>query len=834
VSWFLARRFVDPIVGLQKAAGRFAEGEADVEVPVSSGDELGHLAASFNRMVSAIRQNTAELKKTAEELKGVSCVILRWDPDSRIRFMNDFGLELFGYGEGELVDRPLVGTIVPPSEDAERNIEAMIKGIVAEPSRYEIDETENVRSDGDRIWMAWRNTPIVAPDGCLQEILTIGIEITERRRIEREIREQKQLLENTIESLPHPFYVIDAEDYSIQIANSVARAMGTSGETTCHALSHKSDAPCNTSKHHCPLVEIKKTSRPCTVEHIHTGADGSPRYFEVNGYPVLDEEGRVVQMIEYSIDISERKTMELNLAAAKEAAESANRAKSTFLANMSHELRTPMNAIIGYSEMLADDAEEEGIVHIVPDLEKINTAGRHLLALINDILDLSKIEAGRMDLYLERFDLRQMLDEAAATVIPLVEKNGNQLETRVSGDLGTIRADLTKVRQALFNLLSNAAKFTENGTITLAARRFQKDNGEWFTLDVSDTGIGIAEDKLEQVFEEFSQADSTTTRDYGGTGLGLPISQRFCRMMGGDITVRSEIGKGSTFTIELPTTVDALEAAKQAAREGREPSPESAAAAKQPILVVDDDENARELLRRMLEAEGFTVATASSGEEGLELARKVSPLLITLDVLMPGMDGWAVLQELKADPALEKIPVMMISIAGDKELGYSLGAIEYLSKPVDRDRLRKIASQFATPAGGGLALVVDDDADIRSMFRRALSDNGWTVAEAENGAVALNRVGEQRPDLVLLDLMMPVMDGFEFVMQFRALEDCAKIPVIVVTAKDLTRDEKEQLLGGVERILAKGALTRAELLDQVRQEVAFRGEADVADSGDLE
>ncbi len=312
-AWFLSRFFVAPIVELDAAAGRFAAGEEDVEVLVRSGDELGGLAKSFNQMVSAIRQKTTDLKKTAEELEGVSSVILRWDTEGKIVFMNDFGLQLFGFTTGELFGKPIVGTIVPASDVVEKSVRTMIDEIAADPAKYEDDETENQRKNGDFVWMAWRNTPILNDDGSLREILTIGIDITERRQIEQEIAEQKQLLENTLESLTHPFYVIDAEDYSIKIANSAARALGSSGESTCHALTHKSDVPCNTSKHTCPMVEVKRTRKPFTVEHIHDDAEGNPRFVEVNGYPIFDDEGNVIQMIEYSIDITERKQAEEQL-----------------------------------------------------------------------------------------------------------------------------------------------------------------------------------------------------------------------------------------------------------------------------------------------------------------------------------------------------------------------------------------------------------------------------------------------------------------------------------------------------------------------------------------
>jgi signal transduction histidine kinase/CheY-like chemotaxis protein len=504
------------------------------------------------------------------------------------------------------------------------------------------------------------------------------------------------------------------------------------------------------------------------------------------------------------------------LAHAREAAESANRAKSTFLANMSHELRTPMNAIIGYSEMLAEDAQDEGHDEMIPDLIKINAAGKHLLALINDILDLSKIEAGRMDLYLERFDIRQMLDEAVDTVSPLIAKNNNRLVTVFGEDLGAIRADLTKLRQSLFNLLSNAAKFTEGGTVTLEVNRERREDDDWITLSVTDTGIGIKDESLEHVFEEFSQADDSTSRDFGGTGLGLPISRRFCRMMGGDISITSEYGVGSTFTIELPAQVDALEAARASAGADAKEA-KVVPAGFRPILVIDDDRNSRELLQRTLEADGHIVATASSGVEGLDLARQLHPALITLDVMMPGLDGWAVLKELKSDPNLRQIPVMMVTIESDHELGYTLGAVEHLTKPVDREMLLQLVSQYAGPEGGGVALVVDDDESMRSLFSRALIEGGWTVDQAENGARALERVSERSPDIVVLDLMMPVMDGFEFLFEFRLREDCTAVPVIVVTAKDLTREDRQRLNGGVEKIVEKGALTRTQLLARVRE-----------------
>jgi len=513
---------------------------------------------------------------------------------------------------------------------------------------------------------------------------------------------------------------------------------------------------------------------------------------------------------------------------ARQDAETANRAKSTFLANMSHELRTPLNAIIGYSEMVAEELEDDELDSYIPDLTKINASGKHLLSLINDILDLSKIEAGRMDLYLERFDVAQMLDEATATITPLVQKKKNRLITDFEPDLGTMRADLTKVRQILFNLMSNAAKFTENGTITLSARREQQDGQDWRVFCVKDSGIGIPPEKLDHVFEEFAQADRSTTRNYGGTGLGLPISRRFSQMMGGDITVESEPGVGSTFSIRLPAKVDALEAARASvgidARPEEEPDVGAPAAVEgvRPILVIDDDEDARELLRRTLEGDGYTVVTASSGDEGLALARRLEPMAITLDVMMPNMDGWAVLRALKADAALRSIPVIMVTIVNDQGMGYALDAAEFLTKPVDRRQLLGAVEKLTGAAARKSALIVEDDGATRALVRRTLQEAGWEVTEAENGEVGLECLADRLPDLVLLDLMMPVMDGFEFMARLRENETTRKVPVVVLTAMELDPDERQMLEASAQQIILKGPHDQDELLGVVRRSLAIQ------------
>jgi len=500
---------------------------------------------------------------------------------------------------------------------------------------------------------------------------------------------------------------------------------------------------------------------------------------------------------------------------AREAAEAASSAKSTFLANMSHELRTPLNAIIGYSEMLLDDAEVSGQKELIHDLQKIRASGQYLLSLINEILDLSKIEAGKMDLYLESFDVKWMIEEVVSTIKLLAEQNENVLRVQLGDTLGTMHADLTKVRQSLFNLLSNACKFTERGTVSLDVSRETLDGIDWLSFSVRDTGIGMTEEHIGRLFQEFTQAEVSTTREYGGTGLGLLLSKQFCQMMGGDIAVESELGIGSTFTIRLPAKVVDHKDELSTLEEVRfEAGPKGAGT----VLVIDDDAMVLELMKRFLGKEGYLVETAKGGKEGLRLAKELIPDVITLDVIMPQMDGWAVLGALKGDSDLADIPVIMLTIVDDKGMGYKLGASEYLTKPIDRERLVAAVRKHAPPPCE--VLVVEDDAEMRQLLQRFLQSEGWVVVEAQNGREALDRIAENRPGLILLDLMMPTMDGFEFLDELRKHTAWLSIPVLVITAKDLAAEERRRLGGRVNKILQKGAYGREELLAEVRDLVA--------------
>ncbi len=496
-----------------------------------------------------------------------------------------------------------------------------------------------------------------------------------------------------------------------------------------------------------------------------------------------------------------------DLIESQKAAEAANEAKSTFLANMSHELRTPLNAIIGYSEMLIEDAEDENEDYI-PDLDKINSSGKHLLGLINDILDLSKVESGKMELYLEEFDLQNIMHDIESTIKPLVEKNSNSFKLEYETKVQNMNADVTKVRQILLNLLSNSSKFTKNGAIKVYVKDSGKiDNGVEFIIE--DTGIGMSASQVEKVFQPFTQADEKTTRKFGGTGLGLTITKMFAEMMGGMIDVTSVEGEGTTFTVTIPKVVNDDSSDLDQARSEQSDDKDYT------VLVIDDDDSAQDMMKRFLDKQGYNVIQAKSGEMGLKLATEHIPDLITLDVMMPEMDGWEVLNTLQSNERSKKIPVIMLSMANEPDIGYSLGATDYLTKPVDWNELSNILTKHQIESDSQTVLIVEDDETTRQMLRKSLEINDFKVRSAHNGKDGLEKVKQFKPGLILLDLMMPEMDGFEFAERLREKKEWLDIPVVVITAKDLSKEDLARLKGNVETIMQKGSYSKDELLTEV-------------------
>ena len=491
----------------------------------------------------------------------------------------------------------------------------------------------------------------------------------------------------------------------------------------------------------------------------------------------------------------------------RDEANEANAEKTRFFANMSHELRTPLNAILGYGEMLAEECEDLGYDDLLPDLKKITSAGSHLLSLINNILDISKIEAGRMELYLTSFDIENMIDTIKDVVGPLAADHDNGFKVNLQDPLGSMTQDETKIRQCLTNFLSNGFKFTSNGTITLDVDAFIQDDVEMIRFAVSDTGEGMSEEGLSKVFREYEQAERSTSAKHGGTGLGLPITKKLSEMMGGDVLVTSVLGEGSVFTLYVPRECpqDYDEIAEGNAIEKLEES-------EKVVVLIDDDVPMHDLIRRTLSKIGLRLVGATDSEKGMQIVREMKPKLLLLDVLMPGRDGWSILKECKSDPELSDMPVVMVSQLSQDVLAESLGADDYLTKPIDRGLfLETVTRLMGESSDQQTVLVIDDDADVRDLLSRMLIDAGWKAETAKDGKDGLEKV-KVRPSLIVLDIEMPRMDGFEFLevyMKDYTAEERA--PILVYSGKDLSDIQRDLLNKNVAGMVRKEDVSMDEL-----------------------
>jgi PAS domain S-box-containing protein len=763
----------------------------------------------------AIRESEARVRllldSAGEGVYGVDLI-------GRCTFCNPAGLQLLGYQSVEEVlgwdmhdlihhTRP-DGSPYPQEECPIFQTFRTGEGMLGEEDVF-------WKADGSPIPVEYRAHPIRRDGETLGAVVTF-VDVAPKRRAETEMR----LRDRALKAIAQGIFITDPANVDEPIIYVNAAFERLTGYTQAEACGRDIEILRGEKTEPEAIEELRtafRDRREATVEMLSYRKDGSTFWDALTLAPVEGHDGCVSHFVGVVTDITERKSDEERLVAAKEAAEVASRAKSSFLANMSHELRTPLNAVIGYSEMLGEEARDRGLDDLVPDLGRIHSAGKHLLGLINDVLDLSKIEAGRMELFLETFDIAEMVRGVVATIEPLAQTNRNVLKVDSATDLGLMHSDLTKVRQSLLNLLSNAAKFTERGTILLKARRESGQDGlDRVVLEVSDDGIGMTPGEVERLFRPFVQADPSTTRKYGGTGLGLTITRRFCEMMGGEITVRSEPGRGSTFTIRLP-----------ADSQGPEGNPyrtltlESGSAPESRlVLAIDDDPTVGDLMSRFLSREGFSVEHVLTGEEALRRARKARPAAITLDVMMPGMNGWSILAALKSDPLTADIPVIMVTFVDDRNLGFALGASEYLTKPIDRGRLVSTLRRYRPGLPGGLVLIVDHDPSSVRLAREVMEAEGWSVVEAGDGPAGIEKFEESRPDLILLDLTIPGMDGFEFANEIRRRPSGQDVPILVTTAREISSEDRARLDGRVQAILRKGSFSRDDLLAEVRRRLA--------------
>ena len=810
-----AEAFARRLRRLRAVASRIAEGDYDMSFATFGGaDEVSKLAADLKMMSSNIRERTADLETARNQLRineerlrlatsGAGIGTWHSDIEHNVLVWSDRSKAIFGLPSSEPMsyERFLEALHI----DDRQSTDDLISKALAERKMYKA-ECRTVWPDGSTHWVLVIGSGYYNDDGEAIRMEGIILDIDDRKvaelalqRANIEIKNHAIRNQSILTSAVDAIITIDSTGVVDAFNPAAKRLFGYSPNQVIGKNVKMLMPEPYRSAHDGYLENYARTGEAKVIgigrEVLGRREDGSTFPVELSvGEMVIAGKRMYTGILR---DITDRKEAEQALRAAKQAAEEANLAKSTFLANMSHELRTPLNAIIGYSELLIDESEDLGIETLETDLSKITRAGRHLLSLINDVLDLSKIEAGKIDIELKSFSVSEAIEGIAAVAAPLVADRGNELILECPEAIGEMRSDPTKVRQILFNLLSNAAKFTENGQITLRVDRNITATGDQLTFQVRDTGIGMSANQLDRVFDAFTQAQASTSREYGGTGLGLAISRRYCELLGGTLKVESTLGEGSTFTAHLPAGPGHYvmrNGVTDAAPPGEGPL----------VLVIDDEASSLDLMTRQLENEGIRVATAQGGEVGLELAETLQPAVIALDVMMSDLDGWSVLEHLKTNPQTADIPVVMCTIVDDEQRGYALGAVDYLIKPVNRERLIDILSKAWCTDPPCRVLVVDDDASIREFLCREATNTGWQVDSAHDGMSALERMGVERPDLILLDLMMPGMDGFEFLETLRSTPEFQETPVVVVTAMDLTTADRARLTGFVDQIIAKG------------------------------
>ena len=814
------------LLGVIEFFGRDAT-EPDAELlsmMAATGSQIGQFIER-KRSEAALKHSEGIYHSLVESLP---LSITRKDLEGRIVFANQRFCTRFGVALADVTGKS-EAALFPPEMAARR--EQADKNVIETGSTIETLE-ERVMADGSMRYIQAIRTPVYDAGRNIAGLLGIFWDVTDKRRAEADLEHERFLLRTLMDNLPDRIYFKDAQSRFLRNSRAHLQRFGLTDPAD--ALG-KSDFDFFSGEHAQQAFDdeqrLMRSGGSVTKEERETWPDGSVTWALSTKLPLRDEKGNTIGTFGISHDITDRKRAEETMLRAKEAAEEASRAKSHFLASMSHELRTPLNSVIGFANILLKN--KAGALHAAElnFLDRILANGKHLLGLINQILDLSKIEAHKVEVQKSPVALDVLIRETVAQHESLVREKPVQLLVDVPEKIALLQTDAEKLKQVIINLIGNALKFTTQGSVTIRVVTDAAADHRPVRIDVVDTGIGIPKAKLGVIFEAFQQAEHGTARKYGGTGLGLTISQALCQLMGYRIVVRSREGEGSTFSVLFaPPPEPEVVAQQRVITPTLKPHPTSMMPPElkgRTVLVIDDELDSRTLLTHMIEEFGCHGITASSGEQGLHMAREFRPHLITVDLMMPNMDGWQVIRALKADPELRDIPVVVVSIVAGENRGRILGAMDMLQKPVAREELHACLRR-CLPFTNPRILLVDDQEDSRKLLAMQLRDEACEFRVASNGREALEVMEEFTPDLVLLDLMMPVMDGMTFLNHVRSNPAHQFLPVVIVTAKDLSPDESVALGRLAQDVIQKGHVFEADLKSILRRLLQARARADTA------